>query len=348
MKTFKHLSILCTLLFFISCETRSLNEVVIAEEAEELAEDEGEDEGEDENNGNDDGENNANTTSLKTYIFGHSLLVHDPPAIPTPSNETTVPHWMASIASDAGFEYAVSGQYGFLLQHRNLPPFSQWGFDIAQSAWESDQESFAEADFNSVLLTAGNFIQYQSASENYYNESISPIEATIEIFDWVNEQEPGIKLFIYENWPDMAGFIEGQGFPPSEEEFDNYNTYTENEFHQWWIEYHDGVVTSRPELNVKMIPVGHILSRLLTTTVLSEIEITELYEDNAPHGRPTIYFLASLVTYMAMYEAPVSYNYSIPTTVDPIVAENFNATVDLIWEELEAFRFEDGSSRVFD
>jgi len=175
------------------------------------------------------------TTSLSTYIFGHSLLVHDPPLYATPSNETTVPHWLAELSSTAQFEFSVAGQYGFLPQHANLPPISQWGFDRAISAWESDLEPFSEANFNSILITAGNFVQYQSARSPYDGNNptnTSPFMATLDILDWVDEQEPGTSIYIYENWPDMAPFL-SNGIPASSIEFNAYHNYTLREFHDW-------------------------------------------------------------------------------------------------------------------
>lgn len=297
-------------------------------------------------------ENNSNdplSTNLRTFIFGHSLIVHDPPAIPTPSNETTVPHWMAALSSAAGYDYAVSGQYGFLPQHANLPPFAQWGFENVVGAWESDTEAFSEADFNSILLTAGNFIQYQPATAPYDGDNpnnSSPVEATLEIFDWVEQQESGTAIYIYENWPDMAGFL-NNGIPASATEFENYNDYTLGEFHNWWLNYHDTIREQRPDLNVKMIPVGPIISRLLTETELANIPFSELYEDDAPHGRPTIYFLASLVTYMAMYGVEAPSGFQVPSTVNEIVQTNYETTVDFIWNELNDFKDVDGNSLVF-
>ncbi len=294
-------------------------------------------------------ENEPLTTSLRTFIFGHSLIVHDPPMFPTPSNETTVPHWMAELAAAANYDYAVSGQYGFLPQHDNLPPFAQWGFERASGAWDSDTESFADANFNSILLTAGNFIQYQSVNTPYdgdNQDNTTPLGATLTIFDWVEQQEPGTSIYIYENWPDMAGFL-SNGVPASNIEFSNYNTYTLGEFHQWWLNYHEEVRTQRPDLNVKMIPVGPIISKLLTETNLSGIPFSELYEDDAPHGRPTIYFLASLVTYMAMYGEEAPLNFEVPGTVHTLVQANYGATVDFIWNELNAFNDIQGNSLVF-
>ncbi|GGD06516.1 hypothetical protein GCM10011368_05470 [Hyunsoonleella pacifica] len=277
------------------------------------------------------------------YIFGHSLIVHA-----TDSDETTVPHWLHLLAQEAEHSVSVSGQYGFLPQHANLPPISQWGFSEVPSAWDSDTQNFSEANFNTFLLTAANFVQYQPSNVNYFgNPTTSPVSATIDIVDWIDNQEANAVTYIYENWPDMAGFIAGEGFPPSETEFENYNNYTLGDFHTWWIDYQDFVHAARPSENVRMIPVGPVLSKLLTETPLSQIPILDLYEDNAPHGEPTLYFLASLITYMAIYEEKAPVTYTIPNTVNALVQNNFQNTIDFIWNELLAFNYSNGSSRVF-
>ncbi|TMM57188.1 T9SS C-terminal target domain-containing protein [Maribacter algarum] len=304
-----------------------------------------------EESGDTDNSNSGNpiTTDLRTFIFGHSLIVHDPPLIATPSNETTVPHWIAELSVAAGFDYAVSGQYGFLPQHANLPPIAQWGFDRAEGAWDSDNQTFADANFNSILFTAGNFIQYQSALTPYDGDNpdnATPISATLEILDWVEQQEPGTAIYIYENWPDMAGFL-SNGVPATTSEFENYNQYTQGEFHDWWIAYHEAVIQERPDLNVKMIPVGPIIAKLMNETDLSNIPFSELYEDDAPHGRPTIYFLASMITYMGMYGVETPSDFQVPETVHAIARDNYEMIVDFIWNELENFNDNQGNSLVF-
>lgn len=147
----------------------------------------------------------AQTIEIRNFIFGHSLIDHRPPAIPTPSNETTVPHWIYLLAEAAGHKYSAGGQYGFLPQHADLPPFSQWGYDIVPGVWESDTESFSDADITTSLITAANFAQWQGPEEEYYppGSGDSPLSTTIAIADWLAEQEEGITIYVYENWPDM-------------------------------------------------------------------------------------------------------------------------------------------------
>lgn len=290
---------------------------------------------------------NTQTNPLRMFIFGHSLLDHRPPINPTPSDETTVPHWLHLLSQEAGYDYFAGGQYGFLPQHANLPPISQWGYDIVAPVWESDTETFGEADINTVLITAGNFMQWQPADEDYPgNPGVSPVSATEDILDWLMDQGDNPRCYIYENWPDMAPYL-GSGFPPTETEFAQYNSYTTGDFHTWWLDYQDFLLQSRPAINVRMIPVGPIMSGLHTGLLADQIPYTELYEDDAPHGRASTYFLAALITYMAIYEEPAPLTYSVPTIVHQTIRDNYSAIVNFAWSELQNFNDDMGTSRVF-
>ncbi len=284
--------------------------------------------------------------SKRIFIFGHSLINHEFQVNLTPSQETSVPHWMHFLAEAAGNDIAVSGQYGFLPQHASLPPIAQWGFDFVDGAWESDYEPFSAANFNSILITPGNFIQWQGPSENYPSKTLSPVSATIEIFNWCLQQEASLNFYIYENWPDMAGFL-GNGFPPTESEWESYNNYLNGDFHNWFLEYYKLIKEQYPDACVKMIPIGPIISKLLSKSPFDQIPIENLYEDDAPHGRATTYFLASLITYMAMYEEEAPANFQVEAIIDPVVANNYKAVCDFIWEELNIFKNEQGASEVF-
>lgn len=283
----------------------------------------------------------------KMFMFGHSLLDHRPPAIPTPSNETTVPHWMFLIAEEAGFDFACGGQYGFLPQHRNLPPISQWGYDIVPPVWESDSEPFSQADIDAVMITAGNFMQWQAPNLDYPGDpGITPISATEDIVDWVDAQENDVRFYIYENWPDMAPYLNG-GFPASASEFASYNDYTIGDFNDWWLAYHDALLLSRPEFRVRMIPVGPIISKIHIELIPNQIALNELYEDDAPHGRASTYFLAGLINYMAVYQEKAPSSYDVPQIIHEVIRDNYQIIVDFIWLELINFNDQNGVSRVF-
>ena len=285
-------------------------------------------------------------TDIRTFIFGHSLIDHRPPAIATPSDETTVPHWLYLLAKAGSHNYSTSGQYGFLPQHDNLPPFSQWGYDSVPPVWDSDLDPFGAADFTDVLLTAGNFVQWQPPYEAYPGEGgTTPISATLTINDWVRQQEEGIRFFIYENWPDMAPYL-SSGFPPSVADFAAYQQYTFGAFHDWWLIYHDSMVAARPQDDIKMIPVGPVIGEIIDS-FLTQIPFPELYEDDAPHGRATLYFLAAMVTYSAIYAEEVPANFVVPSMIHESVRNSYAQIGTYIWNTLLNFNFESGESRVF-
>ncbi|NND04794.1 MAG: hypothetical protein HKN87_00320 [Saprospiraceae bacterium] len=134
------------------------------------------------------------------FVFCHSLIDHRPPAIATPSDETTIPHWIYLLAKEAGRSYAAGGQYGFLPQHAALLPFAPWGYDSVPGVWESDTKPFSSADISTVLITAGNFVQWQASTAEYPGDpGVSQISANNDIIDWVNQQESAVRFYMYEN-----------------------------------------------------------------------------------------------------------------------------------------------------
>lgn len=286
--------------------------------------------------------------TTRVYAFGHSLMDHRPPAVSTPSDETTIFHWLYLLAKAAEEPLQAGGQYGFLPQHRNVPPFAQWGYDTVPGCWESDFETFAAADITDILITAGNFIQYQSPAINYFNETFNPIDATVDIADWVLAQGDMATIYIYENWPEMTGLA--NAFPPispSQQELDDYYNYTANAFHDWWIEYHDSLRSQVSETDIRMIPVGPILVDLYYNTAVGNILTTDLYEDADPHGRPNTYFLAAMAVFMSMFEEPTDSNFDLPSILSPEIRNNYLQIRDRIWDYLLAFNDAQGNSRVF-
>ena len=281
---------------------------------------------------------------VRSFIFGNSLVNHISPI--TSGDLTTVPYWLHFIAEEAGNSYAVSGQWGFLPQHTDLPPDSQWGFDSVAGAWDADFETFAQANFDNIVVTPANFSQWQGPAEDYFDQDFSPIEAADSIFQWCIAQEDSLVLYIYEGWPDMAPYL-NSGFPPDSSEWDAYNDYIPLAYHDWFLEMQDSLIGLLSANCVSILPVGPVIEVVLTTSPFDQMALTDLYEDDAPHGTPTIYFLAALVTYMAMYEEKAPSSFQVPNSIDSVLVANYQTAVDLIWSELLTFYDSLGQSRVF-
>jgi len=145
----------------------------------------------------------------------------------------------------------------------------------------------------------------------------------------------------------MAPFTTESPFAPTPTELTNYHNYCLGNFHDWWVDLHDDLLISHPTYEIKMIPVGPMIAELLSTAPYNTIAGNELYEDQDPHGQPTIYFLAGLATYMAYFEEKAPATYTVPTSIHSTIATNYSAIVDDFWDYLVAFNNTNGESRVF-
>ncbi len=259
------------------------------------------------------------------YIFGNSLV-----NFAGGNAFTNVPYWMDLFAEEAGNTYAANGAYGFLREFADRPePLSQWGFSGVDSAWESG--SFADAEFDSVLITPANFIQDLSVDINYFGDSRSPLDAVQDIVADVTTDQPDARIFIYQGWADMGPYSDT--IPPSDDALRAYHDYNMGGYNDWYETLVDQINAADPDANVTLIPVASTLSELFTT-VLSDIPADALYVDSAPHGTETTYYLASMITYMATYgERPPQLD-PAPDNIHPSVLANHEAIVDVIEENL--------------
>ncbi len=270
-------------------------------------------------------------TSVKNYFFGNSLINHL-----SDTEETAVPYWMAEFAAAAGHSYTADGQWGFLQQFPSqMPPKPGWSFSNVSSAWPRGGAGFGGGGYNAVVINPANFVQYQSPTAQYDGDNpdkLSPVSATLAVFDWVSDQGPDPKYYIYEGWAELALF--SPEMPPSNRQLAKYHAYNLGEYHDWYIAYREEVQTRRPEMQVELIPVASILATLFTETALSGIPVEELYSDTAPHGTATLYFLAAAITYAGVFDELPMKPEAIPNSIHPLVAANFDVVLDTIAKDM--------------
>lgn len=180
----------------------------------------------------------------------------------------------------------------------------------------------------------------------------------LKIVDRADEQTDSVKIYIYENWQPINPDGSNLPFPATEEQLTDYYGHAQGRIHDWWKELQDELIAERPSQLIKMVPVGSMLGKLFTETVLRDLDQTDLYYDGAPHGTTTLYFLASLVHYMSIFEQPAPPEYGALLAGDlnvqeqhyrihPIVLENYQTIVDFIWNDLQTYTDDNGVSRVF-
>jgi hypothetical protein len=163
------------------------------------------------------------------------------------------------------------------------------------------------------------------------------VDYTVEIFDYVQENTSGARLFIYQNWPPFDPFFVGSPitYPPSSTQMSNYHDYTRTGWDEWWEAYLEQIREARPSYDIEMLSVAPIMSALLSEAPYDSIPSTALYEDDAPHGRETVYFIAALITYMAMFDERAPYDMAVPDTIHATIRTNYNNVVDFIWQAVQ-------------
>jgi hypothetical protein len=270
--------------------------------------------------------------NVRSYIFGNSLIHHR-----TTSDETTVPHWVHRFAVKAGNRYAVDGQWGFPENFvKDLPPIDQWTFQGVPGVWSRGGTPFNRADYDAIIMNPSNFVQYKAPDAQLEYAGFggkTQVDFAVTLFDWLekNGSGGGTKYFIYEGWADMDSY---KPFPPSAAKMAAYQAYNRGKYHDWYERYVRVVNERRPGLDVRLIPVASVISKLLTESPLKELKPTDLYSDDSPHGTATTYFLAAVIVYSMLYDAKPPADFVVPASVHPLVREHYAAIIGTICAEV--------------
>ncbi|UYV38723.1 calcium-binding protein [Rhodobacteraceae bacterium D3-12] len=84
-----------------------------------------------------------------------------------------------------------------------------------------------------------------------------------------------------------------------------------------------------------MIPVAKILSELFSEGPIAGIDPRLLYVDGDPHGTATLYLLAGMVTYSALYGEPAPVGLDLGESIAPDVRRAYPLLAQEIWKKLE-------------
>ncbi len=251
----------------------------------------------------------AERAQASVHVFGNSLVHHlsDNPA-------TAVPWWLARLARAGGKEFALTGQWGFLRDFARDGMADRWSFDGVRRP---------RGAVDTVLVTPANFIQYRAPDATFEGdnpERATPLSATLATIDAARTRAPDARVMIYEGWPDMGGHT--RRFPPSGRALARWHGYALSDYHDWFRAYVEALRAARPEVAITLLPVSSVLSGL-QTGLLEDVPVEALYTDDAPHGTATLYFLAALVTYTALYDAPAPATFDIPEGIHPVVRDRY-------------------------
>lgn len=266
----------------------------------------------------------AQRDAVKVFFFGNSLVQHV-----SDTHETSTVYWLGYITKEAQKQLAADGTFGFLREYgRKLPPQAQWSVPGVDTAWRGD---LGRSGYDAVVLTPTNFIQYKPADEKYDWQNpgnISPLDASRQVLDFVRATSPESRLFIYEGWADMDGVV--RSFPPSARQLRKYHRFNGDKYHDWYVDYLAMLAKAYPDAPPKLIPIASVLSEVFAMDELEDLQATDLYTDDAPHGTPSMYFLAAMVTYAALYDVAPPATMVLPASIHPLIRANYGRIADKV------------------
>lgn len=268
------------------------------------------------------------------YAYLNSLHNHDAGA---GNANTSTANWMrrlAVAAPNGGNVYTCGWQFGFA-NGWVTPPAAQ-GQEVAPSPHMSGNS-----------WTGGNLIEVvEFVPDNFSGPTFDPNVTNdlgfvyqtrlLELIDaWQTNAPhptPANRVYaIYAGWPDMGSY--GDPATISAGQITNYINWGLGGYQTWMELLVSRLQAARPTLNIRLHNVNRAVLRTWRDTVVSTIPAGTLFEDDAPHGRSTWYFLAAVADYIELYneKPPAGFVFDGSWGVNATVTSNYQTIVDHIW-----------------
>jgi len=300
-------------------------------------------------------------TTTSTYYFAHSLIWHQK----LPDNQANIPFWLAELESAAGDVCLTSGKH---TPGQNgataLPPDHSWAFTFSNhgSAMTPGGAYVSDAHQNVVLTYMNWEIIYDSGSsigQRIPGTIPKATDSIASIFNWLNANDPGVNLYLYECWPKIEKnyILNGQdwnavtntGNPPNASQWALYLNYALGNSNGFWKDLQDSLINKSGITNTKLIPSSMICAKLWQPGgILSDMAPASIFEDIGPHGLPSAYFLAAMVVYAAQHQQAPTKPFNSHSQIDQRILDRFSDISAFIMTELSAFNFPNGESRVWE
>lgn len=272
-------------------------------------------------------------SDIRYYVFGHSIFTWDVQQEPGSTAESSSGYWMGSLAQANQLEAAGIGQWGQLSYHA-IPADANYTYSTnTYNPWPVETESFASQNFSHVFVMPSNFDQSWMTPQEYMPQ-------TQRVLDWVTAESPNSEVLLYEHWPDTAmlsNIVDGANL--TTEEWQRYHDYTKGDYHDWFMEWENLVKAAYPNARVRRIPIGPIISDIVQNLpFMANLNFSDLYVDDAPHGTRNIYFLAALINYRAMYQQNPALDYQPPSgMLHPAIEGHIDQLIPYIEERLNHY-----------
>lgn len=255
---------------------------------------------------------------------------------------TNVGNWcrrMGLQAPNGGNVHTLGASFLFAPGDNPLPPYhgpqQMEGPTPHLTPWTASWTGANQIE--AVMFLPDNFdAQYFDPSVTT-NRGFAYVPHTLSLIDSWESNAPNAnrRYIIYAGWPDLHIYGGSNEDPTtvSAQGYQNWITYGLGAYQNWYELYVSRLQEARPALDIRLHNVSKAVLTTYRDTVVSGIPITSLFEDLAPHGRATWYFLAAVAEYIELYDEkpPVGFVFDGGWGVHSTVTSNYQSLVDFIW-----------------
>lgn len=268
----------------------------------------------------------------------------------------SVPPWLQRMAqAKGGQSVAVQGSYG--IQQPLAPDWDQnWmAHGVRSSGAANSWRGVDAANITDIIILTDNFSGPPVYSSQGSNPDPSaggqiprpPAEGKAlywgdELTELVTAHETNVtdkpNYWIYEVWADGGKILKESNGAGSPRKFAAWRerTTTQYAYSKWFDNLLSQTKANVPGAasRIKMIPVARTMVSVMENTPASAITADEWFEDDAPHGSHTLYLLAAMIVYSALYQEPAPMPDFSGSDVNDTFKSNYNVIADHIYNSL--------------
>lgn len=282
--------------------------------------------------------------SVDMYYYKNSLYNHYPNGSNDANSSTNIGNWIARMAAGAPTpnEATLGSMFGF---------FTSWVTPSQANEFHSEITTTLIPRWTPSWTGAENIDLIGFVPDNFDGQSFDPAENTnmgqsyetklLEMIDaWeANAPNPNRRYVIYAGWPALNNGYGGTPGDPSSISSSGYHewrTYGLGEYQDWMELLVERLQNARPSLDIRLHNINKAVLMCHENTVVGSIDPNLLFEDRAPHGRSTWYFLAAVAEYIELFneKPPVDFTFNPSWNVASEVTSNYQVIVDYIWTVL--------------
>ena len=264
-----------------------------------------------------------------------------------------IPVWLDRMAdADGGKRITAQGTYD--VRSNNPPNWTQdWLPEVASINLPTEgAQSWRRANLANItdmIIVTDNFSGPPVYTDTGTNPRVGGPVPMPNAADWVSEITNSIitpfeantddtpAYWIYEGWADGGNIIAANG-SASARKFAAWRERTTGGYGygQWFDNLASALQEDTPAAasRIKVIPVARLMVSVMENTAASEMRSEDWFEDDAPHGRATLYLLASMIVYSTLYQEQAPMPDFRGAQIHEVFKSNYNSIAAHIFEEI--------------